>query len=89
MAKKALEEKYDNVNIDIIDTASASIGEGIIVYHCCEMLKNGAMREDIINWAESNKLKINHWFLVEDLKHLKNGGRLSTSKATSYFSLGK
>jgi DegV family protein with EDD domain len=82
MAKKALEEKYDNVNIDIIDTASASIGEGIIVYHCCEMLKNGAMREDIINWAESNKLKINHWFLVEDLKHLKNGGRLSTSKAT-------
>jgi DegV family protein with EDD domain len=45
------------------------------------MLKNGATKEEIINWIEENKLKVNHWFTVDDLNHLKRGGRVSSTVA--------
>jgi DegV family protein with EDD domain len=34
-----------------------------------------------VEWLENNKLKMNHWFTVEDLHHLKRGGRISAATA--------
>ncbi|MCY6958136.1 DegV family protein [Clostridium brassicae] len=81
IAKQQVEEEIEDVDISVIDTKSACIGEGIIVYYAYEMLKNGSSKEEIINWIEDNKLKVHHWFIVEDLIHLKKGGRLSATKA--------
>lgn len=81
IAKQLVEEEFKDADITIIDTKSACIGEGIIVYSAVEMLKDGALKEEIINWVEENKLKLHHWFIVEDLLHLKRGGRLSATKA--------
>ncbi|MFD3155404.1 DegV family protein [Haloimpatiens sp. FM7330] len=82
MAKEMLQEEYKNADITIIDTKSACIGEGILVYNAIEMLKRGCSKEQIINWVEDNKLNINHWFVVGSLKHLKHGGRISATAAT-------
>ena len=81
IAKKTIEEEIKGADITVIDTKSASIGEGILVYTAVEMLNGGASKEEIINWVEENKLKLHHWFIVEDLIHLKRGGRLSSAKA--------
>lgn len=81
IAKQSVEEDFKEADITVIDTKSASIGEGIVVYKAYEMLKNGATKEEIVNWVEENKLKVQHWFSVEDLIHLKKGGRLSATKA--------
>lgn len=81
IAKDTVLEEYKDADITIIDTKSASLGEGLIIYYAAEMLKSGNTKEEIVNWVESNKLKVNHWFTVDDLFHLKRGGRLSSTAA--------
>lgn len=81
IAKSEILEEYQNADITIIDTKSASLGEGLIVYYAYEMLKRGCTKEEIVSWVEENKLKVNHWFTVDDLNHLKRGGRISGTQA--------
>ena len=45
------------------------------------MIEEGKMIEDIVQWIEENKNKVIHAILVDDLKHLKRGGRVSASTA--------
>lgn len=75
--------KLDNKNADIriIDSKSASMGLGLLVFYAAKMLKEGKSRDQIVNWIEENKLRVNHWFTVDDLNHLKRGGRISSSVA--------
>lgn len=83
-ARLAIENiKLDNENADItiIDSKSASMGLGLLVYYASKMLKEGKSKEEIVSWIEENKLKVNHWFTVDDLNHLKRGGRISSSVA--------
>lgn len=80
-AKKAIIEEFENADITVIDSKSASLGYGLLVYYALEMLKSGASKDEIVNWVENNKLKMNHWFTVEDLFHLSRGGRVSKAAA--------
>jgi DegV family protein with EDD domain len=81
MAREMILEEYENADITVIDTKAASMGEGLIDYYAIEMLKNGASKDEIIKWVEDNKLKVNHWVTVDDLNHLKRGGRVSGAAA--------
>lgn len=81
VAKIQVLEEYPEANIKIFDTKCASIGEGIVNYYAWKALQSGKTGEEIIKWAEENCKNMNHWFLVENLFHLKRGGRLSMSKA--------
>jgi DegV family protein with EDD domain len=81
IARNELLEEYKEVDITIIDTKSASLGEGLIAYYAHEMLKKGCSKDEIINWVEENIPKVNHWFTVDDLNHLKRGGRISSTGA--------
>ncbi|WP_392485948.1 DegV family protein [Haloimpatiens sp. FM7315] len=82
IARQAVLEEFKDADITVIDTKSACIGEGLLVYRAVEMLKKGMAKEDIIKWIEDNKLKVNHWFIVGSLKHLRYGGRISGAAAT-------
>ena len=57
IAKSEILEKYPDADITIIDTRSASLGVGLIVYHAYEMLNNGCSKDEIIAWVEDNKLR--------------------------------
>ncbi len=81
IAKEAVEDEIPSADITVIDTKSASMGLGLIVYYAVNMLKDGASKDKIISWIEDNKLKVNHWFTVDDLNHLKRGGRISSTVA--------
>lgn len=81
LAKDMVCEEIENADITVIDSKSASLGEGLLAYNANEMLKNGASKDEVVSWLETNKLKINHWFTVDDLGHLKRGGRLSGTAA--------
>lgn len=81
LARDVVLEEYKNADITVIDTKAASIGEGILVYYAYDMLNTGHDKGDIITWIQENKLKMNHWFAVSDLDHLKKGGRISSSAA--------
>lgn len=81
-AKKAILEENKYADITVIDTRSATAGQGLLVYYACEMLKQGKSKEDIVSWVEDKKLKVNIWFTVDSLEHLKKGGRISATSAT-------
>ena len=82
IAKDEILEKYPNGDITIIDTKSASSGQGLIVYKAAKLRNEGKTKEEVINWIEENKEKVHHYFSVSDLKHLERGGRVSSTSAT-------
>ncbi|MGH4122794.1 MAG: DegV family protein [Clostridium sp.] len=82
LARETILEEFPEADISIVDSKCASLGQGLLVYYAYEMLRKGSSKDEIVNWLEENKLKINHWFTVNDLNHLKRGGRISSSAAT-------
>ncbi|KPU45964.1 DegV domain-containing protein [Oxobacter pfennigii] len=81
IARETVMEEIPGADITVVDSLCASGGEGLLVYHAVEMLKKGHSKDEIADWAEKNKLKVIHWFTVEDLNHLKRGGRVSSTAA--------
>lgn len=81
IAKEELEEKYPNRKIQVVDSKAASVGLGLLLYHVGQKKKEGYSLDDLVTWIEHNKYTICHWFTVEDLKHLKKGGRISPLSA--------
>jgi len=81
MAAEEMQEKYPDRKIYVVDTASASLGEGLLVRGACELRAAGKSIEEVRDWAEDTKLKICHYFTVNDLGHLKRGGRISAAQA--------
>jgi len=81
IARESLLERFPDRSIEVIDTLSASVGLAVIIFEVLGFVKEGKDVEYIVNWAESNKLKLNHWFGVDNLDFLKNGGRISNAAA--------
>ena len=67
--------------ICVVDTLSASVGQGLLVYRAAQMAKEGKSIEETRDWVEANKLHVCHWITVNDLFHLKRGGRVSAATA--------
>ena len=81
MAAEELKELYPERQILVLDSIAASIGQGLLVYHAVLKKRQGLSLEELYEWLEENKKKICHWFTVEDLMHLKRGGRISALSA--------
>ncbi|HHW45575.1 MAG TPA: DegV family protein [Clostridiales bacterium] len=81
MAVQQLKEQYPERKIITIDTKSASMGEGLVVYYAAKLRDSGRSIDEVAEWVTENRLKVCHWFTVDDLNHLKRGGRLTATKA--------
>ena len=81
IAANELSETYPDRKILVVDTLGASLGQGMMVHHACRMRDNGATLEEVAQWVEDHKQNICHWFTVDDLMHLKRGGRVSAATA--------
>ena len=81
MARNNILEENPNAKIAVVDSISVSMGLGMLIKKAYEMINEGKMLEEIVQWIEENKSKVIHAILVDDLKHLKRGGRLSASSA--------
>ena len=83
-ANKAIElvkEKYPDIDYVAIESSTTTIGEGILVKIACEMRDAEKDRQEVIDWIESHKNKLQHIIMVDDLTCLKRGGRISGPKA--------
>lgn len=81
IARDVLLEKYPDRKIICIDTLAASMGEGLYVWYAVNMRNEGKSIEEVGEFLESNKLNLCMWFTVDDLNHLKRGGRVSPTVA--------
>lgn len=77
VAKGMLLEEFPERRIELMDSMCASAGVGLLVLTAAEMKKDGKSLEEILHHLEQEKMKINHIFTVDDLNHLKRGGRVS------------
>lgn len=76
-----LKLQYPDQKLLYVDSLSASMGEGLLVYHALELAQRGATIEETFEWVENHKMNICQWFTVDDLFFLKRGGRLSGAAA--------
>ena len=81
IAAQELQEQYPQRKILVVDTLSAALGQGLLVWHTCKKRDEGLSLEELAQWVEENKLHTCHWFTVNDLMHLKRGGRVSAATA--------
>ena len=82
MAGQELMEEYPERKMVSVDTLAASMGQGLLVYKACQAKDSGKSLEENAQYIEDIKLKLCHWFTVDDLFFLKRGGRISGVTAT-------
>ena len=65
----------------VVDSRSASLGQGLLVYLAARKKREGLDLEALRDYVEETRGHICHWFTVDDLNHLKRGGRVSAAVA--------
>ena len=81
IAADDLREAYPGRKIFVVDTLSASLGQGLLVYLCVQEKRKGKTIDQVHVFAEETKAKVCHWFTVDDLMFLFRGGRVSKTAA--------
>ncbi|MEG1256283.1 DegV family protein [Clostridium sp.] len=76
-----IKEEIPSSDITVIDSLCASMGIALLAHKAYDMMKQEKSKEEIVTFIENIKLKVNHYFTVDDLNHLKRGGRVSSSAA--------
>ena len=81
IAAGELREEFPDRKLVVIDTLCASIGQGLLVYTAAKLREQGKSIDEVAAWVEDHKKNVCHWVTVEDLMHLKRGGRVSAATA--------
>ena len=81
LAARELKDRFPERRVEVFDSLCASMGEGLLVYHAATRKNQGATMDEVLAWLKENVLHLCHWFTVDDLNHLKRGGRVSTATA--------
>ena len=81
IAAEGLKEEFADATIHVLDTKCASLGQGLLVYLCAQQQKAGKSLDEVLAYAQETAPKMAHWVTVDDLNHLKRGGRISATTA--------
>ncbi len=81
MTAAQLAEKYPERRIYAVDTLCASFGQGLLVYLAAQQRLQGKNIDEVRAYVEQIRSQLCHWFTVDDLQHLKRGGRVSAAAA--------
>ncbi len=81
-AREKLLEKYPERRFVVVDTLRISGPMTLLVLKAHEMYRAGKSIDEVADWLENNKLRAQAYFIVDDLKYLKRGGRISATAAT-------
>ena len=81
MVGQQLCEELPDTKIIVIDSLSASLGQGLLIHKANQLRDQGATLEETAQWVEDHKLHMCHQFTVDNLFHLFRGGRVSRTTA--------
>ena len=81
IAAEELRGEFPDRKLIVIDSLCAAIGLGLLVHTAAKLRDAGKTIEETAAWIEEHKLNVCHWVTVEDLMHLKRGGRVSAATA--------
>ena len=80
-AAEELRRNYPDRTIRVVDTLSASLGQGMFVHHMLGLRDSGKDIEECYQYALDNAQRMIHWFTIDDLHFLRRGGRVSGASA--------
>ncbi|MBQ8406430.1 MAG: DegV family protein [Clostridia bacterium] len=83
VAKEELLKEYPDSKIIVIDALRVCYALGILVIRASELKAEGKTIEETAAWIEENKLTVNMEGTVENLKYLRQAGRVTA--ASSFF----
>ena len=81
IAADDLRPEFPEAEIYVVDSLSASLGQGLLLYLAVQQKRKGLSAVELAKWVEDNRLSVCHWFTVDDLNFLKRGGRVSATTA--------
>ena len=81
MARDIVLEDYPQAVIEILESRAASMGEGLLVMKAVEARSEGKSLAETLDILLALRLKVQTYFLVDDLNHLVRGGRISKTAA--------
>ena len=82
-ARDYLLEQFPGRSIVIVDSLGASSGYGLLMDKLADLRDAGSSLTEVADWAERNKLRLNHWFFSTDLTYYIRGGRIG--KVSGWF----
>lgn len=80
VAAEELNERFAS-RLVCVDSLAATAGMGMLIELAAKNRASGMSLEENAKWLEENRLRIYHWFMVEDLMFLKKGGRIPATTA--------
>ncbi len=81
IAAEEVKEKFPGSEIFCVDSKSASVGEGQLIFNAARQKEKGLSLSELKAWVEENRTRFCHWFTVDDLHFLHRGGRVSAAAA--------
>lgn len=74
-------EQLGGEDIYVIDTMGITMGAGMLVIKAARLAEEGMAPEAVVQEIEASKERLRHLLVVDTLKYLHKGGRLSLSAA--------
>ncbi len=88
VALKELKEEFPERKCTVFDTKAISLGAGLQVEAAARLKQTGASDEELLAFLHDFRDRLGCYFEVDDLMHLKRGGRLSAAAAVAGTMLG-
>ena len=82
-AADALRREYPERKISVVDSLAASSGFGLLIDTMAQKRDEGMTMEELVQFAESHRLYLHHWFFSSDLTFYIRGGRVT--KTAGFF----
>ncbi|MDR0297974.1 MAG: DegV family protein [Streptococcaceae bacterium] len=81
IARDMVLEEFPEAKITLVDTLAAASGEGFLVEEVVTLKEAGRSLAEILSALTEMIPRLRSWFIVDDLKHLARGGRISKTAA--------
>lgn len=81
VALKSLRAKYPDARFRRFDTKQICWGGGVQCYYAAKYFNEGHTLDETLAYLEENVDRFTEYFAVDDLGHLKRGGRISAAAA--------
>lgn len=80
-AAQIVKQTYPDFNLKVIESCTTTVGQGMLVRIAAKLRDEGKTMDEVYEHCQEVKHRIQHFIMVDDLFHLKRGGRVSGAAA--------
>ncbi|MCE5203010.1 MAG: DegV family protein [Coriobacteriales bacterium] len=78
-ARERFMAEHPDAHVYVVDSLAVSVSQGLLLVEMVSQLESGVPVEEVVGWAESNRLRANAVFTVDTFEYLVRGGRVSAA----------